>query len=253
MKISVCMATYNGEKYLREQIESILPQLGEKDELIISDDMSTDSTRDIILSYRDSRIRLLIHETNHGFVRNFENALSNASGDIIFLSDQDDVWLPGKVEKSLRELEKVDFTVSDCITVDDNRNHISTSRIKDFKIKTGFWSLMIRTRYLGCCMAFRKELLEAALPFPKNDYYMEHDLWLASVAECYFRTSLIDEPLIEDRRHGGNASGGGITKGYSIQTKVLRRLYRLFKLATIRDKVNKVKSGMVSDRRVDDI
>ena len=118
--ISVCMATYNGEKYIREQMDSILQQLGEGDELIISDDLSSDKTVEIIKSYKDKRIKLYIHGDNHGFVRNFENALVHADGDIIFLSDQDDIWMPDKVKVTIAALANCDFTVSDCITINEN-------------------------------------------------------------------------------------------------------------------------------------
>lgn len=95
--ISVCVATYNGEKYLQEQLDSILIQLAPDDELIISDDFSTDKTRSILDSYRaDPRIKLL-EGPQKGIIKNFEHAINQASGDLIFLADQDDVWLPDKV------------------------------------------------------------------------------------------------------------------------------------------------------------
>jgi len=239
--ISVCMATYNGEKYIQEQIDSILAQLGPDDELVISDDLSIDTTLSIIKGYQDSRIKLFLHEQNHGFVRNFENALSHASGDVVFLADQDDIWMPYKIEDSLAALQNADFVVSDCITIDGQLNVLSNSRIKDFNIKTGFWRLMIKTRYLGCCMAFRKCVLEAALPFPANAYLMEHDLWLAAVAECYFKTALIEKPLIKYRRHGTNASSGGNGGGYSLPIKIYRRIYRLFCLVQRYSQIKKIK------------
>lgn len=242
MKLSVCIATYNGEKYIKEQIASILPQIGEKDELIISDDLSNDETLNIIKSFGDKRIKIYTHETDHGFVRNFENALKKATGDVIFLSDQDDIWMPNKVEECLKILRRVDFVVSDCITVDDNMNILSQSRIKDYNIRTGFWRLMIKTRYLGCCMAFRRKVLDAALPFPQNAYLIEHDLWLAAVAEKYFATAIIDKPLIYYRRHDGNVSSGGQGKGYSLPVKIYRRLYRLVKIIGIKKRVRIVKN-----------
>lgn len=235
--ISVCMATYNGEKYIKEQIESILSQIGSHDELIISDDMSSDETVDVIKSIDDRRIKLYYHQENHGFVKNFENALSKAKGDVIFLSDQDDIWLPNKVKKTLTALVDCDFVVSDCITVNEKNEIISKSRIKDYNIKTGFWRLMIKTRYLGCCMAFNRNVLNAVLPFPQNSYLVEHDLWIAAVSECFFKTKLIYEPLIKYRRHGGNVSSGGEGKGYPLLIKIYRRIYRLVCLMRISRKV----------------
>ena len=239
--ISVCMATYNGEKYILEQIQSILPQLGENDELIISDDMSSDVTVSIIQAVDDERVKLFFHKTDRGFVKNFENALSKATGDVIFLSDQDDIWMPNKVQRTLEALKKFDFVVSDCITINEECETISNSRVKDYNIKTGFWRLMIKTRYLGCCMAFNRCVLDSALPFPQSAYLMEHDLWLAAVGECYFKTAIISEPLIKYRRHGNNVSSGGEGKGYPLPIKIYRRMYRLACLWAIRSKVHEIK------------
>lgn len=235
--ISVCMATFNGEKYIKAQIESILSQISLSDELVISDDKSTDNTLDIIRDFNDPRIKLYIHEKDHGFVRNFENALTKSNGDIIFLSDQDDIWMPDKVNTTLRVLENCDFTFSDCVTINENEEIISKSRIKDFNIKKGFLRLMIKTRYLGCCMAFNKRVLNAVLPFPSNTFLIEHDLWIASVSECYFKTEIINKPLIKYRRHKSNVSSGGEGKGYSLPIKIYRRLYRLKCLIKVRRKI----------------
>jgi len=115
MKISVCMATYNGERYLKEQLDSILKQLSFTDEIIISDDGSQDRTIEIIESFGDSRIKLF-HSTQQNLIYNFENALSKASGDIIFLSDQDDIWYENKVEKSMYHLQKYGLVFSNALT-----------------------------------------------------------------------------------------------------------------------------------------
>lgn len=110
-KISVCMATYNEAKYIREQLESILCQLSEDDEIIVSDDGSTDGTIDIIMSYHDNRVKVLHHISSPGssFVkatRNFENALLHAHGDYI-LADQDDVWHKNKVSVCFSYLDNI--------------------------------------------------------------------------------------------------------------------------------------------------
>ncbi len=115
-KISVCLASYNGALYIKEQIHSILSQLKDGDELIISDDSSTDNTVDIISQINDKRITILHHEsvinlpTCQKVTSNFENALFAASGDVIFLSDQDDVWLDGKIDTMCSYLEKYYYT-----------------------------------------------------------------------------------------------------------------------------------------------
>ncbi len=241
--VSVCMATYNGEKWVYEQVESILKQLDDTDELIVSDDMSTDKTVEIVQSFNDSRIKVFYHEQDRGFAKNFENALSKANGDIIILSDQDDIWLDGKVSLIKQHLSNSDFVVHDCITVENfaGGSVLSTSRFEEFKIKQGFVNSFIRCRYLGCCMAFNKNVLKVLFPFPKQEY-MEHDRWIAFVSERYFNCELIKTPLIYYRRHGGNASAGGFDKGYSLFQKIKRRIYWLKSVNGIKRKVKAAKA-----------
>lgn len=230
MKISVCIATYNGEKYIQQQISSILKQINYDDEIIISDDGSQDATLEIIKSINDKRIRCVKNSGIHGFTHNFENALRLAQGQYIFLADQDDIWLDNKVKVVMKALQNADFVVHDCITVDNNMQILSKSRFADFGIKPGAWRHLIKSRYLGCCMAFNRKVLDASLPFPENDFLVEHDVWLAAVAFAYFNVAQIGEQLIYYRRHGSNASSGGFNKGYSMQVKIKKRLYRVKKL-----------------------
>ena len=239
--ISVCMASYNGERYIYHQITTILKQLGPNDELVISDDGSKDNTAQIVKNIHDKRIKFIQNEGIHGFTHNFENALSHAKGDYIFLSDQDDIWLDDKIQVMMSFLKKYSFVISDCKTVDDNMNVIQESRFKAFDIKLGFLRHIVKSRFLGCCMAMRREVIEASLPFPKDDSLVEHDIWLAAVAMLYFDVALINQPLILYRRHNSNASDGGFDKGYSLYNKVCRRLYRLWELFKIKRRVTMVK------------
>lgn len=239
--ISVCMATYNGEKYIGEQLASILKQLGPDDEVIISDDGSKDKTKVLVDSFEDNRIRYYKNRNKHGFTHNFENALLLAHGDYIFLSDQDDIWMDNKVSTVMKALEKADFVTHDCITVDSNWKIISESRFKDFNMNSGFLNHLIKSRFLGCCMAFNRQLLDFAIPFPENDFLVEHDIWLAAVAFLYFKTVLIQQPLIYYRRHSNNVSGGGFTEGYSLKIKLKKRCYRLLKLLQVYPRVIKLK------------
>lgn len=232
------MATFNGEKYVKEQVASILAQLSSHDELIVSDDGSTDNTIQILNSFQDKRIIICKNEGTHGYTPNFENALKKASGDYIFLSDQDDVWINGKVDKCLRYLQEYDFVYSDCITTNAELIPFDYSHIDSMKIRRGFWHVMLRNRYLGCCMAFRKKVLTASLPFPKKYKLLEHDTWFASLANKYFTVFILKEPLIYYRRHGGNTSDGGIekTKKNSVFNMFIRRLYRFVKVLFRRKK-----------------
>ena len=205
MKISVCMATYNGEKYIKQQLDSILPQIGADDEIVISDDGSTDGTIDIIHAMKDDRIRVIEGPHKGSPVPNFEHVLSAANGDIIFTADQDDIWHPDKVSITLQYLQKADCVVSDCRVVDSEENVISDSFFQVNHTKEGKWhNLLIHNGYLGCCMAFKKDLLEKALPFPPDT--PQHDIWIGNVAAFKYSMVFIHEKLIDYRRHSGNAS-----------------------------------------------
>ena len=125
-KISVCVATYNGEKFIYDQLQSILDQLLENDEIIVSDNYSTDKTINIIKSINDCRIKIYFLKKKN-LIKNFENALFHAKGDYIFLSDQDDIWLPNKIKIMLEELNSYDLIVSDCIVVNRDLEIIEPS------------------------------------------------------------------------------------------------------------------------------
>lgn len=222
--ISVCMATYNGENYIRSQISSILPQLGENDELIISDDGSTDATLDIISEINDSRI-ILLKNNSHCYTANFENALIHAKGDYIFLSDQDDIWRDDKVKIAINYLQKYNFLMSNARIVDANANVIQESRNDVLNVGTGFLKNLIKTYNLGCCMCFDRHVLEAVLPFPKNRELCLHDAWITMIAELCFKTYVCDEPLIDYRRHGTNVSFGSFHIHSSIPQMINIRRY----------------------------
>ena len=127
-KISVAMATFNGEKYIKEQIETILENLSDNDELVISDDGSTDNTLDIISDYNDSRIKL-ISGPKKGIKKNFENAINNCEGDYIFLSDQDDIWNSNKIEEVMKVFHEknVMLVIHDAKIVDSDNNLLEKS------------------------------------------------------------------------------------------------------------------------------
>ena len=228
--VSVCLATFNGEKYLKEQIDSILCQLSSEDELIISDDGSIDNTIEIISSFikNDTRIKLHFNEKQKGVVGNFENTLNHASGDYIFLADQDDIWLPNKVETVVNYLQKYDCVESDARIIDTNDNIICDSFIKKNKSGKGFFHNLIKNGYLGCCMAFNKKILKHALPFPAN--IPMHDMWIGLIAEIFGKTLFLNEPLISYRRHELNFS---MTSEKSKNTLFIKLRYRLILLVDL--------------------
>lgn len=228
--ISVCIATYNGEKYIHEQIASILQQIGNDDEIVVSDDGSTDKTLDVVRSFDAQNIHIYINKGDHGYTPNFENALRNAHGDYIFLSDQDDIWMPDKVEACMKYLKVNDFVVSDALIVDGDNKLLFDSFCEQRKSKFGFLNTLIRFSYLGCCFAFRRKVLSKALPFPKNHILCTHDNWLALVSTAFYKSAFIPLPLIRYRRYGGNASSGAKNANKSILFMIHYRLYLLFHL-----------------------
>ncbi len=199
MSISVCIATYNGETYIQAQVESILAQLDQEDEIILSDDSSTDKTIAIMEALNDKRIKLFKAQTFSSHVYNFEHALSHAKGEYIFLADQDDIWLPHKKEVMLRHLKEYDLVLSDALMVDENLSPIHSSFFAFNHSKKGFAKNLYKNSYLGCCMAFNRKILDKSLPFPR-DINM-HDWWIGLIAECYGSIYFSEECLIHYRRH----------------------------------------------------
>ena len=237
--ISVCMATYNGERFIKEQIDSILPQLSAEDELIISDDGSTDRTLEIIESYKDERIKVLHHKKteNHSYPKlklcfstsNFENALTNAKGDYIFLSDQDDVWEKGKIQKSIEFLKSYDFVIHNLSFIDDAGNIIKEAYYKKKPLYFRVFKDILSLSFWGCCQCFNRKVLDASLPFPKK--VPQHDSWIGLVAEKTGRCAWINECLIRHRLTSANTSTGGRKSKNSLFLKIRYRLNILFALS----------------------
>jgi len=211
MRVSVCMATYNGEKYVHEQLISILAQITKNDEIIISDDNSTDQTINIIKNIKDNRIKIYYNKGKKGYTSNFENALNKASGDFIFLSDQDDVWLPGKYNTVVAQLFLNDLVVTNSKVTDEHFNLINESFFSIYNSGTGICKNIIRNTYYGSCMAFTKVILERAIPFPKNRE-IGFDLWIGMVAEITGKVKFVEEPFLYWRRHNDTTTSIGESK-----------------------------------------
>lgn len=243
--ISVCMATYNGEKFIKEQIDSILSQLDSNDELIISDDGSTDKTLDLISSYKDSRIKIY-HNNKTSYLKNlkyaksfyyatanFENALKHAIGDYIFLADQDDVWASNRVRKMVKELEQVGCVACKRKFTDINGNIISAP-FSDRIVSHSLLSNLLRRPFIGCCMAFRKDILKIILPFPKK--LVAHDLWIGLLCVYLKEFKQLSDYLLYYRLHndsvtqGGNVENPLIFKVYYRVMIALQLVNRCFKL-----------------------
>lgn len=205
--ISVCMTSFNGEKYIEKQIESILLCLGEQDELIVSDDGSTDGTRELVdcMAQADGRIRL-INGPKQGVIANFENAIRHAKGKFIYLADQDDIWTKDKVEKVQACFENTEcmLVIHDADIVDGDEKIIEPSFFERRGSKPGIWNNIVKNSYIGCCMAFRREILDVVLPIPRN--IEMHDQWIGILAETRGKVIFLDEVLFHYRRHGDNVS-----------------------------------------------
>lgn len=204
--ISVAMATFNGEKYLKEQICSILSQLHNNDEIIISDDGSKDKTLDIIKSFSDNRIKIY-SGPQKGLKQNFANAILNCKGKYIFLADQDDIWLENKVEKVLKTFEekKCMCVIHDAVVFDSETNNVLYESFYLFrKSKKGIIKNIWKNSYIGCCMCFDAEMKRYILPIP-NSIEM-HDQWIGILAEKYGKSEFIEDKLLKYRRHSNNVS-----------------------------------------------
>ena len=221
MKISVALAAYKGEKYIAGQIDSILSQLGADDELIVSDDYPSGKTKAVVESFaaKDGRVKYL-EGKGKGVVKNFENALNACSGDVIFLCDQDDVWLPDKVQTVMAEFENgAQLVMHDASITDADLNVTNPSCFSAHGANTSLCKNLLKNTFVGCCMAFTKDLLSETMPFP-NGIAM-HDWWIALVAlKKKRKTVLIQKPLILWRRHGENVTGNKTTAAQKISWRL---------------------------------
>jgi len=222
-KISVCMASFNGERFIAQQISSILCQLGCNDELIVSDDGSTDTTCTILKSLNDSRIHLLHNPHPGSPARNFEYALQHAQGEYVFLADQDDVWFRHKVEVVIRLLQTSEVVVTDCTMIDSDGRQLTPSFFQHHNSRSGFLSNLIKNSYLGCCMAFRRSFLNKVLPIPPHAAM--HDIWFGILAEWYGCSCFHPEPLMAYRRHDAALSTTGFPSNFSFRQKIRFRYH----------------------------
>lgn len=209
--ISVALAAYKGEKYIMEQVSSILKQLDENDELIISDDCPYTETYGVLsdLIQKDKRI-VYAEGPKKGVIKNFEHAIALAKGDYIFLADQDDVWCDNKVERVMKAFDSgADIVLHNAAITDGRLCPNGTYAFQTNHTATGTVKNIIKNSYQGCCMAFNARLREHILPFPEK--LPMHDQWIGLVGEKFGRVELIEEPLILYRRHGENVSGNGST------------------------------------------
>jgi glycosyltransferase involved in cell wall biosynthesis len=210
--ISVCMATFNGESFVAQQVLSILEQLGKSDELIIVDDCSSDRTVEVLRQINDPRIFLFENQYNQREVFSFNRAIYLARNDIIFLTDQDDIWIPGRlmlmtknliesgadvVSSNFKWIDALGLPIQvkvDGVTVASSRRYFSN--VIDI--------FLGKTNYYGCAMAFRRKFNSIILPIPR--FVESHDLWIAMASNLAGSNAHIDEPTLLKRQHSNNAT-----------------------------------------------
>ncbi len=208
MRISIALASYNGERFIAEQLASFLRQTRLPDEVVISDDGSTDRTLEIVEAFRKSApfdVKVIRAEGNQGFVANFNRALEGTSGDLVFLSDQDDVWFANKlamVEAKAHSEADAFVLMSDAALTDEHLMDVGVTKLAQIR-----GSGLPLTRFaMGCCAAIRREFLDLVMPIPGD--FESHDVWLVKIADGIGRKCVIDDVLQYYRRHGNNISSG---------------------------------------------
>lgn len=219
VKVSVLIAAYNGGAYIKEQLLSVVSQLGADDEIIISDDKPDGDTYAVIEPFlSDPRIRY-VHGPAKGVDANKEFLLRECTGDVAFLCDQDDVWLDNKVERVLAAVEGGACCVlHNAYITDENLNKSGKTLFEDRGAKPGILHNIIRNCYTGACMALTRQAFTAALPFP--DSLPMHDQWLGLVSEKVGKVEFIDEPLLLYRRNPGSMTGGKTSLAQKIKWRI---------------------------------
>jgi glycosyltransferase involved in cell wall biosynthesis len=232
MNLSICIATFNGENYILEQINSILPYIYDYDEIIISDDCSTDKTIELVLAnFKDSRIKILNNLQNVGHVKNFERAIKSSDGDIILLCDQDDIWKEDKIshirETFIKDNELVLLYHDFDVKYDSNIISFNFLKIKKtyFRNPISFlFEKVFKMDVWGCTIAFRKSLLNILLPFPSSVFAHDHYISVSAV----FHGKILSDPnsLLIRRIHSNN-----LTK--ASKTISLKRIQNIIKTITV--------------------
>lgn len=222
--VTVVLPTWNGERFLAAQLDSILRDIPSHARLLVRDDGSTDHTTEIVREFasRDPRIELLPGGARLGVIRSVEALLAKVEGGAVFLSDQDDLWRPGKVARCLDALESADLVIHDASRIDADGKPLEGTLFQRRGSGGGMLANAWKNRFTGCCMAFSAELLKQALPFPAIPM---HDQWLGLVALRHGRVAWLPEALVDYRVHGGNATATG--SGRSKAGALKRILWRV--------------------------
>lgn len=221
VRISFVVATYNGAPYVEEQLLSILASLGPQDEIIVSDDGSSDTTVERVEAIGDPRIRLLPRGERLGYQGNFARAIAASRGEYIFFSDQDDVCLPTRVPQSLAALEHSQCVCGDAVVVDAVLAPLQDSHFKSRRARFDLISLFVRPSVIGATVACRRDFIQGCLPFPKE---VPHDMWIAAKAARGGGLAVVREPFILYRRHCSVVSATASASNRAIIIRLKERL-----------------------------
>lgn len=261
MKIDILMATYNGEKYLREQIDSILNQTYSDFRLLISDDNSQDSTRDILNEYvqKDSRVIVFLQKKNLGVIKNFEFLMKKVENEYFMFSDQDDIWQKDKVKMSFEKIisENCDLVYTNLEVVNRDLQLLNKSywKLKGFDNKirkyNNFQSLFLNNYITGCTMIVNSKWIDRVLPLPHNSKYILHDYWITLIVSKFGKIAYIDEPLVKYRQHNDNEVGSKRRTDSINDFEEMRNLFIDVKLDHF--KILKRKKAIFEDKSLNDI
>lgn len=223
MRLSIALCTYNGERFLQDQLESFVAQTQLPDEIVICDDCSTDRTAEIIRSFAKTApfpVRFFENESNLGYIKNFERSIALCGGDIIFLADQDDVWVVNKLEKFAAEFssdEKVGMVFCNGELVDENLAPLASDawevrllnekKRKKIREGNGFPIILKDNVVSGCMMAFRAEYRNILLPIPTDIHNVIHDYWIALLMTVITKVKPLSEKLVKYRQHNQQQIG----------------------------------------------
>lgn len=237
IRISVAMAVYNGERFLREQLDSILPQLTNEDEIVISYDRSTDKTWDLVQEYQMNHPQVRVVTNEHpGVNGNFNNAIENCTGDYIFVCDQDDRWAENKRAAIIGKFEETgaDMVIHNGVHIDTGGNVISEPFFSMYRIGNGKIRNIIKSRYSGCCMAFTQKMAENILPIPLDiDAY---DRWIGTIGEFMGKIAYDERILLYHRLHGDNVTpSSSRSPGKILTTRLQLVLKLIFRISRKRE------------------
>lgn len=227
--VAVCIASYCGEKYIAEQLDSIIFQLDAGDRIYLADDGSIDLTLEIVSKYSD-RITVVATDKVGSIVKNFERALSASDADIFVLCDQDDKWLPGRLNAIKKELVGCDLLMLNGDVVNESLEYSGRDIFSVVGVRSGFWRNLLKNSFVGCCMAFNRDVRDKVIPFPRGVVW--HDWYIGLMAELYFKIRRNNESYLLYRRHGGNFSSTSEKSKNSIAKKIIIRIKMMMAIMT---------------------